>query len=67
MSSIFSAVKIFFRSKIAVGVAVALVIGVVGYAAFFRDSQTHQFVTVERGPLTQTVSLCGAPAGAGGL
>lgn len=47
------------RSKIVIGIAVILLIGVGVYFAFFRHAPTYQFVTVERGSIVETVSVTG--------
>jgi RND family efflux transporter MFP subunit len=49
----------FIRSKIVIGVVIALVVIIGGYFLFFRHSPTYQFVTVQRGSVIETVSLTG--------
>lgn len=48
-----------FRSKIAIGIAIVLVIGIGSYFLFFNNDPKYQFVTVQRGTITETVSLTG--------
>jgi RND family efflux transporter MFP subunit len=48
----------FFKSKITIGVGVALVL-IVGIFFLFHRSVKYQFVTVMRGPITESVSLTG--------
>jgi len=49
----------FIRSKITIGILILVVLGVGGYFAFFRHTPTYQFVTVERGSITESVSITG--------
>ncbi len=47
-----------FKSKIAIGSVIVVIIAIGGYAIFHRKT-TQQFITVKRGPITQTVSVTG--------
>lgn len=58
-ASVPSSLRTAARSKLALGAAAILVIGAGAYFAFFRPAPTYQFITVERGPITETVSLTG--------
>lgn len=58
-SSILTPLKNIMRSKIAIGIVVALFVGIGGYFAFFHKSPTYQFVTVQRGSIVESVSLTG--------
>ena len=58
MNVIFSAFKNLIRSKIVIGIVVVLALGVGGYF-LFHSSPKYQFVTVERGSITESVSLTG--------
>jgi HlyD family secretion protein len=51
--------KKFIKSKIAIGVAVAIVLIVGIYLIFFRHGTTYQFVTAQKGSITELVSLTG--------
>ncbi len=48
-----------FSSKIAIGVIAVLVVGIGGYFIFFHSAPTYRFVTVQRGSITESVSLTG--------
>jgi RND family efflux transporter MFP subunit len=48
-----------FKSKITIGVVVALIVCVGGYFLFFHKSPTYQFVTAQLGSVTESVSLTG--------
>lgn len=47
------------RSRIVIGIIVALVVIVGGYFAFFRHSPTYQFITAQRGSITESVFITG--------
>jgi HlyD family secretion protein len=49
----------FLKSKWVIGAVVLIVIGVGGYFLFFHKSPTYQFVTVERGSISESVSVTG--------
>src|ERR1035437_9446639 len=59
ISSIFITFQNLIKSKITIGILAILAIGVGGYFIFFHHSPTYQFVTVERGSITESVSLTG--------
>lgn len=47
------------RSKVVIGITAGLVVIVGGYFLFFRHSPVYKFVTVQRGSITELVSLTG--------
>ena len=47
------------KKNIIIGVIAILVVGIGGYFIFFRHAPTYQFVTVQRGSITESVSLTG--------
>jgi HlyD family secretion protein len=49
----------FLKSKWTIGIIVLAVLIVGGYLLFFHKSPTYQFVTVERGSITESVSITG--------
>jgi len=51
--------KIFSSRKMMSVVVVVFIILVGGYFAFFRKSATYQFITVTRGPISESVSITG--------
>jgi HlyD family secretion protein len=51
--------KNLIKSKIFIGIAIALVVVVGVYFLFFRHGPTYKFVTVQRGTITELVSLTG--------
>src|SRR5512146_219976 len=53
-----SAIKSLLRSKIALTSIAAVILGGGAYL-YLRPTATYQFVTVTRGPLSETVSLTG--------
>ncbi|HCR52572.1 TPA: hypothetical protein DIV48_02910 [Candidatus Kaiserbacteria bacterium] len=57
-----SALQDLMRSKIALGIAGALILITGAYFTFFRHAPDYQFITVERGAITETVSLTGNTA-----
>lgn len=61
---IFAKLLNLIRSKITIGIVVVLVAAAGVYFFFFHSSPAHQFVTVQRGFITESVSLTGntAPA-----
>lgn len=58
-SSFFTTLKNLTHSKIAIGIVAVLLVGVGGYVVFFTHAPTYQLVTVERGSVTESVSLTG--------
>src|SRR6266404_2715675 len=46
-------------SKITIGIGIGLIVIVGGYFVFFHHPPKYQFVTVERGSITESVSLTG--------
>ena len=54
-------IKIFFLklNKWTIGIIALIILGVGGYFIFFNHSPTYQFVTVERGSISESVSLTG--------
>ncbi|MFZ2522983.1 MAG: efflux RND transporter periplasmic adaptor subunit [Minisyncoccia bacterium] len=58
-SSIFTTFFNLIRSKIVIGIIVVIALGIGGYFLFFHQGQIYQFVTVERGSISETVSLTG--------
>lgn len=59
ISSVSNTFKNLIRSKIVISIIVVLVVGIGGYFLFFHHSPTYQFVIVESGPITESVSLTG--------
>jgi multidrug efflux pump subunit AcrA (membrane-fusion protein) len=58
ISSTFASLPRFLKTKTAIGtLAVLVVVG--GYFVFFHKAPTRTFVTVERGSITESVSLTG--------
>jgi HlyD family secretion protein len=55
----FTTFKNILRSKIALGIVAALIVGVGGYFVFFKHGLTYQFVTVQKGSIAESVSLTG--------
>jgi HlyD family secretion protein len=49
----------FLKSKWAIGIIILIILGIGGYFLFFHKSPTYQFVTVERGSITESVSITG--------
>lgn len=47
------------KKNIIIVVVVVILLGVGSYFAFFRHAPTYQFVTVEEGPIVETVSVTG--------
>jgi HlyD family secretion protein len=58
-SSIFSFLRNLIKSKIVIGIVVVLVLFVGAYFLFFHHSTKYQFVSVNRGSITEVVSLTG--------
>lgn len=48
----------FFKKKWVIAIVVVVVL-IVGYTTLFRKKPTYQFVTVQRGSITETVSITG--------
>ena len=48
-----------FKSKIMISVVAVIIVCVGGYFFFFHKSPTYQFVTTQRGSITESVSLTG--------
>jgi HlyD family secretion protein len=59
ISSIFITLRNLIRSKIVIGILIVLVVGLGAYFLFFHHSPIYQFVTVQRGSVTESVSLTG--------
>lgn len=55
----FSSLREFVRTRITASVILAIVVVIGGYFIFFRQSPMYQFVAVERGSITESVSLTG--------
>lgn len=49
----------FLKSKWTIGIIILVILGVGGYFLFFHKSPTYQFVTVERGSISESVSVTG--------
>ena len=49
----------FLRSKLVLTIIAVLVVGIGGYFLLSPKNPTYQFVTVQRGPITESVSLTG--------
>jgi HlyD family secretion protein len=49
----------FLKSKWIIGIIILIVISVGGYFLFFHKNQKYQFITVERGSITESVSITG--------
>ncbi|MCX6751837.1 MAG: biotin/lipoyl-binding protein, partial [Candidatus Nomurabacteria bacterium] len=58
MQSFLSKVPKFFKSKWTLGAIVLIILGVGGYFLFHKNP-TYQFVTVQNGSITESVSLTG--------
>ncbi|MEK7081138.1 MAG: hypothetical protein AAB902_02010, partial [Patescibacteria group bacterium] len=58
-SSIFSTLRNLVRSKIVISIIIIFVVGIGGYFIFFNHGPTYQFITVEQGSITESVSLTG--------
>jgi HlyD family secretion protein len=57
--AISSKLKSFFTSKWTIGIAAVIIIGGGGLIALSHRAPQYQFITVKRGPITETVSLTG--------
>jgi len=58
-SSIFTALKNLIQSKIVISIVSVLVVGIGGYFLFFHHVLKYQFITVQSGSITESVSLTG--------
>lgn len=59
MLTFFKKLGMFLKSKWIISVAGLIILIVIIHAIFFRHTSTYQFVTVTRGPITESVSLTG--------
>ncbi|MFA5095183.1 MAG: efflux RND transporter periplasmic adaptor subunit [Candidatus Paceibacterota bacterium] len=58
MQPLLAKIPNFLKSKWTIGIVILLILGVGGYFLFHKDP-TYQYITVQNGSITQTVSLTG--------